>query len=88
MLGSCIGYGTESRIGWIAAHSSQAQGRVERFFGTAQDRLVKGLRLAQSGSSDALRQLRAEHQLAAILSRVEERCVAAIGVTVVSRVQM
>jgi hypothetical protein len=31
---------------WIAAHSPQAKGRVERFFGTAQDRLVKGLRKA------------------------------------------
>jgi len=36
----------ELRIGWIAAHSPQAKGRVERFFGTAQDRLVKGLRKA------------------------------------------
>jgi transposase len=30
----------------IAAHSPQAKGRVERSFGTAQDRLVKGLRVA------------------------------------------
>ena len=30
----------------IAAHSPQAKGRVERNFGTAQDRLVKGLRVA------------------------------------------
>src|SRR5947208_7940314 len=37
-------------IGWIAAHSPQAKGRIERFFGTAQDRLVKGLRLAQAAS--------------------------------------
>jgi hypothetical protein len=29
-----------------SAHSPQAKGRVERFFGTAKDRLVKGLRLA------------------------------------------
>ena len=35
----------ELGIGWIAAHSPQAKGRIERFFGTAQDRLVKGLRL-------------------------------------------
>jgi hypothetical protein len=35
-------------IGWIPAHSSQAKGRVERFNGTAQDRLVKELRLAQA----------------------------------------
>jgi hypothetical protein len=33
-------------IAWIAAHSPQAKGRVERNFGTAQDRLVKGLRVA------------------------------------------
>src|SRR5271157_5564018 len=36
----------ELGIGWVAAHSPQAKGRVERFFGTAQDRLVKGLRKA------------------------------------------
>ena len=34
----------ELGIEWIAAHSPQAKGRIERFFGTAQDRLVKGLR--------------------------------------------
>jgi len=33
-------------IVWIAAHSPQAKGRVERSFATAQDRLVKGLRVA------------------------------------------
>jgi transposase len=32
--------------GWIAAHSPQATGRVERSFLTAQDRLVQGLRVA------------------------------------------
>jgi len=36
----------ELGIGWIAAHSPQAKGRVERSFGVAQDRLVKGLRVA------------------------------------------
>jgi len=36
----------ELGIGWIAAHSPQAKGRVERNFLTAQDRLVKGLRVA------------------------------------------
>ena len=36
----------ELGIGWVAAHSPQAKGRIERFFGTAQDRLVKGLRKA------------------------------------------
>jgi transposase len=92
----------ELGIGWIAAHSPQAKGRIERFFGTAQDRLVKGLRLAgvQSleeanaylekeylpqwerdftvvarSTSDAHRPLRKEHDLAAILSQVEERIV-------------
>ena len=35
------------QIEWIPAHSPQAKGRVERFNGTAQDRLVKELRLAQ-----------------------------------------
>ena len=33
-------------IVWIAAHSPQAKGRVKRNFGTAQDRLVKGMRMA------------------------------------------
>ena len=93
----------ELGIGWIAAHSPQAKGRIERFFGTAQDRLVKGLRLAgadslgaaqsyleeeylpqwnqtftvlPAGTTDAHRPLRAEHELAAILSQVEERIVA------------
>jgi hypothetical protein len=92
----------ELGIGWIAAHSPQAKGRIERFFGTAQDRLVKGLRLANAssledaqtyleqkylpqwnqsftvlpaGSRDAHRPLGAEHELAAILSQVEERVV-------------
>jgi hypothetical protein len=36
----------ELGIGWIPAHSPQAKGRIERFFGTAQDRLVKGMRQA------------------------------------------
>jgi hypothetical protein len=34
----------ELGITWIAAHSPQAKGRVERNFGTARDRLVKGMR--------------------------------------------
>jgi hypothetical protein len=38
----------ELDIEWIAAHSPQAKGRVERGFGTAQDRLVKGLRVAHA----------------------------------------
>jgi transposase len=36
----------ELGIEWIAAHSPQAKGRVERCFGTLQDRLVKALRKA------------------------------------------
>jgi transposase-like protein len=36
----------EIGIEWIAAHSPQAKGRIERNFGTAQDRLVKGMRVA------------------------------------------
>ena len=36
----------ELGIAWQAAHSPQAKGRVERNFGTAQDRLVKGMRVA------------------------------------------
>jgi hypothetical protein len=79
------------------------KGRVERCFGTLQDRLVKGLRLAgactlaqanayleqeflpawagrftvaPANPTDAHRPLRGEHDLAAILSHVEERVVA------------
>src|SRR4051794_35937274 len=36
----------ELHIVWIATHSPQAKGRVERGFSTAQDRLVKGMRVA------------------------------------------
>jgi len=36
----------EAAIAWIPAHSAQAKGRVERSFQTAQDRLVKGMRVA------------------------------------------
>lgn len=37
----------ELGIGWIAAYSPQAKGRVERSFETDQDRLIKCLRLAK-----------------------------------------
>lgn len=37
----------ELAITWIPAHSPQAKGRVERGFATAQDRLVKGMRVAE-----------------------------------------
>jgi hypothetical protein len=36
----------ELGIVWIPAHSPQAKGRIERQFLTAQDRLVKGMRVA------------------------------------------
>jgi hypothetical protein len=36
----------ELGIVWIPAYSPQAKGRVERGFATAQDRLVKGMRVA------------------------------------------
>ena len=42
----------ELGIGWIPAGSPQAKGRVERFNGTAQDRLVKELRLANACTRD------------------------------------
>ena len=42
-IGRALG---ELNIVWIPAYSPQAKGRVERQFGTTQDRLVKGLRVA------------------------------------------
>jgi transposase len=42
----------ELDIALIRAHSPQAKGRVERSFGTAQDRWVKELRLAGAGTAD------------------------------------
>jgi hypothetical protein len=42
----------ELAIEWIPAGSPQAKGRVERFNGTAQDRLVKELRLAKATTLD------------------------------------
>jgi transposase InsO family protein len=46
----------ELGIGRISAHSPQAKGRIERFFATAQDRLVKGLRLAGASTLDGANQ--------------------------------
>jgi hypothetical protein len=40
----------------ISAHSPQAKGRIERFFETAQDRLVKELRIAGIGTMEAANQ--------------------------------
>jgi hypothetical protein len=42
----------ELNIEWIAAHSPQAKGRIERAFQTAQDRLVKGLRQVGANNLD------------------------------------
>jgi hypothetical protein len=90
----------ELGIVWIPAHSPQAKGRVERQFSTAQDRLVKGMRVAgvrtieeanayleaeylpwwnrtltvePAHADDAHRPLGKKHDLAAILSHVEQR---------------
>jgi transposase len=43
----------ELGIGWIAAQSPPAKGRVERSFATDQDRLVKHLRLARIATLEA-----------------------------------
>ncbi len=52
----------ELGIGWIPAYSPQAKGRVERSFGTDQDRLVKHLRLAKVKTmEDANKFLEAEY---------------------------
>jgi len=52
-IGRALG---ELGIEWIPAHSPQAKGRVERFFGTAQDRLVKGLRKAGGNTLEGAQQ--------------------------------
>jgi hypothetical protein len=44
---------SELGIEWIAAHSPQAKGRIERLFETLQDRLVKEMRLAGIDSIEA-----------------------------------
>lgn len=49
-IGRCL---RELGIGWIAAQSPQAKGRIERSFLTAQDRLVKQLRLAKISTMEA-----------------------------------
>jgi len=50
----------ELGIRWIPAHSPQAKGRIERLFGTFQDRLVSELRLQHARTlADAQRVLRA-----------------------------
>lgn len=54
----------ELGIAWIAAHSPQAKGRVERNFGTAQDRLVKGMRVAGVKTIEEANRYLAEDYLA------------------------
>ena len=54
----------ELGITWIAAHSPQAKGRVERSFGTAQDRLVKGMRVAGVKTIEQANQYLANEYLA------------------------
>jgi hypothetical protein len=44
------------RIEWIAAHSPQAKGRVERAFGTLQDRLLKEMRVDKVRTLDKANQ--------------------------------
>ena len=53
----------ELGITWIAAHSPQAKGRVERNFATAQDRLVKGMRVAGVRTLEEANQYLSEHYL-------------------------
>ena len=44
---------SELGIEWIPAHSPQAKGRIERSFGTLQDRLIKEMRVAGIDSREA-----------------------------------
>jgi hypothetical protein len=53
----------ELGIVWQGAHSPQAKGRVERSFGTAQDRLVKGLRVAGARTAEEANRYVEEHFL-------------------------
>jgi hypothetical protein len=53
-------------IGWIPALSPQAKGRIERSFLTAQDRLVKQLRLAKVSTLEACQCVSGERLLARV----------------------
>ena len=57
-IGRALG---ELGITWIAAHSPQAKGRVERSFGTAQERLVKELRVAGAKSLEQANKYLKQH---------------------------
>lgn len=48
-------------IAWIAARSAQAKGRIERLWGTAQDRLVVELRLAGAATIEAANAVLADY---------------------------
>src|SRR3972149_3186384 len=50
----------ELGIHWLAAHSPQAKGRVERLFGTFQDRLSTELRLAGTSTLEEANQVLCE----------------------------
>jgi hypothetical protein len=54
----------ELGVAWIPAHSPQAKGRVERNFGTAQNRLVKGMRVAEVTTIEQANQYLADEYLA------------------------
>ena len=54
----------ELGITWVGAHSPQAKGRVERNFQTAQDRLVKGMRVAGVKTIEQANQYLTEDYLA------------------------
>jgi transposase len=58
----------ELDIGWIPARSPQAKGRVERLWGTLQDRLISELRLADAATLEE-----ANAVLARYLARHNER---------------
>lgn len=51
----------EAGIAWIAARSPQAKGRVERLWGTCQDRLLSELRLAGASSLAEANQVLADY---------------------------
>jgi len=64
----------ELGIEWIAAHSPQAKGRIERLFGTLQDRLVKEMRLAGIDSIAAANHFLERHFLAKWEQRFTGSC--------------
>ena len=59
----------ELDISYITAHSPQAKGRVERLFGTLQDRLVKELRLADISTIQEANAFLCDHYLPAFNER-------------------